>query len=135
MAICDTTFCELRVKDVINICDCRKLGRIIDIVIDLKCGKIKGLILPGTRTFNIFKQPEDIYIPWKNIIRIGNDVILIEIKTRIPKGCGKKGECDKDGNILPDNLFEAKVRPKILKYLDEKDENDDDDDDDNDKDD
>ncbi len=123
MAICDATFNELKVKDVINICDCKKLGRVSDIVIDLRTGKVRGIVLPGSRGFNIFKQPEDIFIPWKNILRIGNDVILVEIFHRL-RGCKDKsgdGKCgeekDCDGDGVPDELFDTALRPRVLKYL------------------
>lgn len=132
MGICDTTFCELKFKDVINICDGIRLGRIVDMVIEIKTGRIKGIILPGARSFNIFRQPEDIFIPWKNILRIGEDVILIEIIFEKNKKCPEK-ECDrnKDRDRDRDNescesdseqeedseFYDEKIRPKILKYL------------------
>ena len=120
MAICDTTFCELKVKDVINICNCKKLGRICDIVIDLKCGKIKGIILPGCKRFNIFKPPEDIFIPWKNILRIGNDVILIEDVRRL-RDCNDKcdKQCDDDKDCDCEEIFDKKLHPKLSKYFDD----------------
>jgi YlmC/YmxH family sporulation protein len=97
MAICDTTFNELRAKDVVNVCDCKKFGRIIDVVIDLKTGRVKGIIIPGCKGLGIFRQPEDIFIPWKNIVRIGGDVILIEVTAKNPKPIGKL--CDDDCKI------------------------------------
>lgn len=123
MAVCDATFNELKCKDVINICDCKKLGRICDIVIDLRTGRVRGLVLPGSRGFNIFKCPDDIFIPWKNILRIGNDVILVEIFQRLrdckDKGCGDTfaaKECDAGGAVSKE-IFDSSLRPKVLKYL------------------
>lgn len=112
MAICDTTFNELRIKDVVNVCDCKKLGRVIDVVVDLKTGRVKGLILPGCKGFGIFRHPEDIFIPWKNIVRIGNDVILVEAMSKDPKPINAK-LCDDD---CKDDL---KFGSKSLRFFDD----------------
>ncbi|MBQ8431217.1 MAG: YlmC/YmxH family sporulation protein [Clostridia bacterium] len=84
----ETTFCELKGKEVINVLDGKRLGRIIDIVFETKCGKILGLVVPNyCKSWNIFKQADDIFIPFSNVCKIGDDVILVEIfvqnKTKI----------------------------------------------------
>lgn len=38
------TFCELREKDIINIRDCKRLGRVSDLIFDPKNGCILSLI-------------------------------------------------------------------------------------------
>lgn len=73
------TFCELRRKDVINIVDGRKLGRIIDIVFNIK-GQIQGLVTPGIRRWGIFKSNDNIFVPWRDIKKIGEDVIIVELR-------------------------------------------------------
>ncbi len=71
---------DLRARDVINILDGKKLGNIIDIDLDLENGRVISLILPGrTRGFSIFSKREDITVPWDKIIRIGRDVVLVEV--------------------------------------------------------
>lgn len=71
---------DLRARDVINILDGKKLGNIIDIDLDLENGKVISLILPGrTRGFSIFSKREDVIVPWEKIIRIGRDVVLVEV--------------------------------------------------------
>lgn len=77
--ICEVTFCELRCKEIINVVDGKRLGRIIDLVFDLKCGKIIGLVAPGFRRFSL-RQREDIFIPWRNVCKLGDDVILVELR-------------------------------------------------------
>ena len=74
----DYSFCELRAKDVINIVDGRRLGHIADMVFNIKRGIVCGLILPVSRGL-FFRNSEDIYIPFKDILRIGEDVILVEL--------------------------------------------------------
>ena len=83
--ICEVTFCELRCKQVVNVVDGRCLGHIIDIVFDLKCGRILGLVTPGFRRWFWFRPREDIFIPWRCVCKIGDDVILVELK---PRGFG-----------------------------------------------
>ncbi len=72
---------ELRVLDVINIEDGRRLGPIIDLDLDLEKGVVKGIvIMASSRTRGFFSggRNEDIYIPWDNIIKVGIDTILID---------------------------------------------------------
>lgn len=76
----ELSFCKLRGKDVVNICDGRNLGNITDMVFDSACGKILGLILPAQKNFfGIFKSNNDIFIPYNRICKIGKDIILVDI--------------------------------------------------------
>ena len=76
----DYTFCELREKDVINISDGKQLGRIVDIAIHCT-GKVVGLVAAGEKKFfKNFSGGESIFIPWNNIVKIGDYVILVEFK-------------------------------------------------------
>lgn len=72
---------ELRMKDIVNIVDGKRLGYIKDIEINLQGGKVKSLILPGTtnRIFGLFGRGEDINISWEQIKKVGIDVILVEV--------------------------------------------------------
>jgi len=45
---------DLRVREVINIADGRKLGPIKDIDIDLEQGRISAIILPGHQQADVF---------------------------------------------------------------------------------
>ncbi len=69
---------ELQAKDIVNITDGRKIGRIIDVT--LADGKIYNLIIEPKRFFfNIFKRGEEVSIKWESIEKIGEDVILIKL--------------------------------------------------------
>ncbi len=71
---------DLRARDVINVLDGKKLGNIIDIDLDLDNGKVVALVLPGrTKGFSIFSRREEVTVPWNKIVRIGRDVILVEV--------------------------------------------------------
>ena len=74
-----TTFCELRRKEVINICDGARLGCITDLELDECTGCIGAIVVPGqSRMFGILKCDEEIVIPYCKIKKIGDDVILVE---------------------------------------------------------
>ncbi len=76
----ETSFTELRDKEVINVLSGRVLGHINDIIIDLTRNCVLGFMVPGCRSFfNFFKPPQEIFIPFNNICKIGEDVILVEV--------------------------------------------------------
>ncbi len=67
---------DLQKKDIINISDGVKIGNIIDINIDDK-GIIKSLIADKT-TFKFFSNTDEIEIYFDQIVKIGDDVILVK---------------------------------------------------------
>jgi YlmC/YmxH family sporulation protein len=75
----EITFCELRQKDVINVTDGKSLGCIVDLVLDYHTGLICGLVVPGEHKFFNFFKCEQLFVPWQNICKIGEDVILVEL--------------------------------------------------------
>ncbi len=80
----DLTFCELKEKEVVNVVDGRRLGRLLDIAFT-PGGKITGLIVPGEKKFlkNITCS-DSIFVPWRCIVRIGEDAILVELSSETP---------------------------------------------------
>jgi YlmC/YmxH family sporulation protein len=71
---------ELQTKDVVNILDGRKLGTVTDLDINLHQGRIDAIICPGEgKLFGLLSGGEEIVIPWRNIVKIGNDVILVRL--------------------------------------------------------
>ena len=75
-----SSFLELRCKEVVNVVDGRKLGHIVDIIFDLPTGQITGLVVPGDKNFwNVFKGGSEIFIPYHQICKIGDDTILVEL--------------------------------------------------------
>jgi YlmC/YmxH family sporulation protein len=72
---------EFQIKDVVNVSDGKRLGNIGDIEINLTTGKIEAVVITGNgKVLGFFGRDEDIIIPWKNIIKIGQDVILVRYK-------------------------------------------------------
>lgn len=70
---------DLKLKEVINIVDGKRMGAITDIEIDVESGKLTAIVVPGNGRFlGLFGRSEDIVIPWDKINKIGFDVILVE---------------------------------------------------------
>ena len=80
----DITFCELREKEVVNLADGKRLGRVQDLVLE-PCGKVIGLVVPGEKKLiKALSRDESIFIAWKNIVKLGDDVILIDLNGIVP---------------------------------------------------
>ena len=76
-----TSFCELRHKDVINVCDGARLGMICDLELDACSGAVLAIVVPGpSRCFGLLRAADELVIPFCKIKKIGEDVILVEIK-------------------------------------------------------
>jgi YlmC/YmxH family sporulation protein len=73
-------FSSLRCREVINICDGRRLGCVCDLEMDAISGKICTLIIPecGSK-WNFFGKERAFFVPWRCIRRIGDDIILVEV--------------------------------------------------------
>ncbi len=73
-------FSELKCRDVINIRDCKKLGRVCDLEFDECKGCICKIMVPGNNKMLSFLRCEaNIVIPYKDIRQIGPDIILVDI--------------------------------------------------------
>lgn len=73
-------FMELRQKEVINCRDCKRLGYVADIEFDCKTGCIHALIVPGPgKIFGCFGSCTEYCIRFCDVVRIGPDIILVEV--------------------------------------------------------
>ena len=71
---------DLRMRDVVNVVDGRRLGMIKDFDLDVEVGRIRSVLLPGSgKILGFFGRNDDLEIPWDNIIKIGVDVILVDL--------------------------------------------------------
>lgn len=71
----------MRQKEVVNIDDGTRIGLIYDFEIDLNSGDVSAIIIPGEgKILNFFGKSQDLIIPWENIIKIGTDIILVDLK-------------------------------------------------------
>lgn len=77
MSICNLS--DLMEKEVINCCDCKRLGFITDCTIQLETAKICSIIVEKQKMFcPPFKNDNALTIPWESIRKIGDDIILID---------------------------------------------------------
>lgn len=68
---------DFQSKDIVNLSDGRLLGHISDLDINLETGKVDAIIIGGGRMMGLFNREEELIIPWKNIVKIGSDVVLV----------------------------------------------------------
>lgn len=69
---------EFQVKDVVSVSNGKRLGNIYDLEINVTTGKIEAIIIQGNaKVMGLFGRDNDIVIPWKQIVKIGTDVILV----------------------------------------------------------
>ena len=68
---------ELQDKDIINIRDGKKIGSIIDVNIDEE-GTMRSLVVEESK-FALFNSKNEMEVMWKQIEKIGEDVILVKI--------------------------------------------------------
>ena len=74
---------DLQTKEIINMTTGKRLGLIIDVIIDSN-GNIKSLILEEKRGKR-FSNIEEYELDWKQISKIGDDIILVKDKYQIEK--------------------------------------------------
>jgi len=71
---------ELQQKDVVNVANGKRLGNIGDIDINLTTGQIEAIIIIGTgKVLGLFGRADEIIIPWRDIVKVGADVILVRL--------------------------------------------------------
>lgn len=70
---------DLREKEVINVCDGRRLGYVYDVEVEACSGRIVAIIvLFDCRVFG-FGKCEELVIPWDKISCFGEDAVLVSI--------------------------------------------------------
>ena len=73
--------CELREKEVVNVCDGERLGNICDVDFEERTGRICSLIIPAPcKVFGIIGRDSEYIIPYECVKRIGADVVLVEVE-------------------------------------------------------
>lgn len=73
--------CELRQKEVVNICSCRTLGCPLDIEFNPRTGCVEAMIVPVPgKMCGLFGPATEYVIPFSCVRQIGEDIILVEIQ-------------------------------------------------------
>ena len=75
----DESLTDLTEKQVVNLCDGRMLGYIIDFKIDICSGRLTAIVLPGDSGIFGLKKCTEVVIPWEKICKIGKDAIIVDI--------------------------------------------------------
>ena len=70
---------DLQHKEIVNITDGKRVGIIIDVIIDEK-GNIISLVLEDRRSRKFSR--EEYNITWSQIVKIGDDIILIDTRNK-----------------------------------------------------
>lgn len=73
--------CELKQKEVINICDGKRLGCVADLEFDACSGEIRAMIIPGPgKICGFLGMDKEYIIPYHCIKKIGPDIVLVEVQ-------------------------------------------------------
>ncbi|MEG0026000.1 MAG: YlmC/YmxH family sporulation protein [Bacilli bacterium] len=70
---------DLQGKDIVNIIDGKRIGNIIDVIINDE-GVLSSLVVEHRRFFSLFTRGSEVMIKWQQINKIGEDVILVDLK-------------------------------------------------------
>ncbi len=73
----------LRDKEVINVCDGKRLGYISDVELNIRSGCVTAIVvLFDLRIFG-FGKCEELVIPWEKIGCFGRDAVLVNIDVSV----------------------------------------------------
>lgn len=77
-------FSQFGGKEIIDLNSGERLGVIhqSDLLIDPVTGRIQSILLPIGRFWG--KQKEEIVIPWESIRKIGSEMVIVQLKERLP---------------------------------------------------
>lgn len=70
---------ELQQKEIINISNGKRIGIIVDVIIDTN-GNIQKLVLEEKRGRKFSKEEYEVL--WSQIVKVGDDIILIDTRNK-----------------------------------------------------
>lgn len=75
------TLSELRTKEVIDVHDGKRLGRVMDLEFCPQSSRVTALVVPAETSFlqSLRGEKCGLVIPWESISCIGDDVILVSV--------------------------------------------------------
>ncbi len=82
------TLSALKQKEVIDLADGRRLGKVMDLEFSLHDARITALVVPSDTSLlqSLRGEKCGLVIPWEDVYRIGDDVVLVNI-------CHKEAPC------------------------------------------
>ena len=112
--ILEFSYNDVKQMDVVSVKDGRHLGKVCDIVFSFPEGRVCGFYVTGCKGFR-FTKP-DTYLPFSSIVRIGEDVIIIDAELA---PSGDKGNCRKPKKCCPPREESCRQAPKDRRSYDE----------------
>ncbi len=91
-------FSQLKKMDVISVTDGKNLGKVCDAALSFPENIVIGLVATGGNGFSFHR--ETVFLPMKNIVKIGEDVVLTNIYEKPPKEAKPPQNCV-NGGIFP----------------------------------
>ncbi|MDY4997027.1 MAG: YlmC/YmxH family sporulation protein [Bacilli bacterium] len=72
---------DLQTKEVVDVASGKRIGSIIDVIIS-SSGNISKIVLEETKGSRRFlnTSKDEVYLDWQQLIKIGDDIILIDSK-------------------------------------------------------
>ncbi len=67
---------DLQSKNIVNVLDGKNVGSIIDVNVN-EMGQVESLVIENSKKFLSFSRDEETIVFWKDITKIGEDVILV----------------------------------------------------------
>jgi YlmC/YmxH family sporulation protein len=74
-----TTTASLCKREIINLCDGKRLGYATELCFDAKTAEVLSLMIPQKSGFLCFGKTEYLFIPWCKIDCFGEDTILVRL--------------------------------------------------------
>lgn len=77
---------ELKRCEVINVCDCKRLGFVGDLEFDPCTGLIRAIIVPGPGCVcGFLGREKDFVIPFEDVCQFGEDIVLVKLPEKEEK--------------------------------------------------
>ena len=78
-------FTQLQCKEVICLCDGKRLGYVSDVQVEMPEGAIRAIVVPcPCKLAGLWRPQEEYCIPWCCVKKVGPDIILVDAK---PEEC------------------------------------------------
>ena len=86
-----TRIADLQCKEVVNVCDGARMGYVNDVELDVNTGRLVAIVVPGPWNLScLFAKGEEYVVPWSQIEKIGDDIILVRFATPPQSRCRPK---------------------------------------------
>ncbi|WP_018250176.1 YlmC/YmxH family sporulation protein [Orenia marismortui] len=75
---------ELEGKEIININDGSRLGMVAgtELTFDPNTGELESIMIPQQGgVFSLFSTVKHFFIPWSTVIKIGDEVIIVDLNS------------------------------------------------------